>query len=106
MISLEDRINETFDIVQNGILTEPTLQKLITLEFMEEAVDTCKSVDEVIDFINEFSDIKFDITEEMLNFGIIDELIFICDNCGWWRETDGWGESCDGICSQCKELME
>lgn len=98
MDDLEGRINEIFDLIQSAILSEPTLQKLINLEFMEEALGTCKNVDEVIYFINEFSEIKFDITKEMLDFDMINQFIFICDNCGYWRET---GENFDGVCSQC-----
>lgn len=61
----------------------------------EELIGTCQSLSEVLeDDFDALTDNK-DFTDEL------DQLVTLCEGCGWWAESDEFDEG--AMCAECQE---
>ena len=72
-------------------------KRQVTEKWIEAAVGTCMSIQEVMNFI----DIE---DEDLIDWVMVDQEIFCCESCSWWCEI---GESDEeGDCQDCSTLGE
>jgi len=104
-------MSKIHEVVEDNPISVSKNKELVTNKFIEAAQGTCMNSDEVINFINEFDDdLDFEISEDMLEWDIINDQIFVCGECGWWCEVGDWideshpkFEMTNDICTSCGE---
>jgi hypothetical protein len=69
----------------------------ITQSFIDSALGTCQSIQDVMNTI----DLE---DEDLVDWGMVDDQIFLCDDCSWWCEMSDMAE--DGVCNDCTMMTE
>ncbi len=86
--------------------TKEELLEMCGTIFTGAVQGTCKFWESILGSYLNIDDVErlYDLVPEMEVLKVLDDLIFECEECGWWYETGEEGESEDGgICKGCLE---
>lgn len=69
----------------------------------EDLQGTCQSIDTALEWYELYQD-----DMDLGDWIVLEEMVMLCDTCGWWFETGEMEESNTGemICRHCKEDEE
>jgi hypothetical protein len=69
-----------------------------TAKLIDYLVGTCNSLDNGIFVVG--------IPEDQVDYAMLDEAIFCCEECNWWSETWEMSTAREGYCSECQDDLD